>query len=59
MLWNTLKTNKHPDENLDLPMDLTKNIRLLSNVCDSQKEIYEFGKENHRLGLGVYWKSTG
>jgi hypothetical protein len=30
----------------------------LSNVCDCQKEILNFGKENHRLDLGVknIWK---
>jgi hypothetical protein len=42
--------HKNPGENLDLPMNLKNphekpSLRLLSIVCDCQKEIQDFGKK--------------
>ncbi len=48
-LWN-ISTNKNPDENSDLPMDLkipyerrkirlTKSVRLFPSFCEKQNEI--------------------
>ncbi len=45
--------------------NIHRELKVLSNVYDYQKEIQHFGKENHRLNLGVknlwknYWLAYG
>ncbi len=56
-----IQTNKNPDENPDLPIDFemfdekksaNKSLRLLSNVCEQQKVMLDFGKVIHRQAHG-------